>query len=251
MKKALLVWTTGLAVLAQVGVAQSEKPLTARPVQRMSCAVLPADMAFDVKPMGHEAGFEIYYLVEGESIAAVKDDSLVVDAILTKDGKDISKSRTGKSAYEQGPWPKVSEDGKYAVFSVKSDADQFGNVESLSIKGSITVQTANQRDKKNATLVLAEKQPKSVGPFTVAVEADSDEAAAMRGNNLGLRVTGPQASLIDVSVATPDGKALEPEGSTWDDTSKTFFFEKSATPSVTVEVNYWTDLVERKVVFGQ
>jgi hypothetical protein len=238
--------------MAYRGLAQTDdKPLTARPVQRVSCAVLPADMAFDVKPMGHEAGFEIYYLVEGEGLAGVKEDSLVVDAILTKDGKDISKSRTGRPAWEQGPWPKVSEDGKYAVFSVKSDVDQFGNVESLSVKGSITIQAATQRDKKNATLVLAEKQPKKIGPFTVVAEGAGDEADAMGGANLGIRVSGPLASLLDVSVSTPDGKALESQGNMGDGTTRTFFFEACTAPSVTVEANYWTDLSERKVIFGQ
>ena len=120
--------------------------------QIRSSAPLPADVPFDVKPMGYEPGFEIGYVVKGEGLASVKKDSLVMDHILTREGVDLAASRAGQPGYEMGAFPKVSEDGRYASFSVKVNQDAFGKVESLALKGSITLLMATQRETASALL---------------------------------------------------------------------------------------------------
>lgn len=242
--------TTFLAIVLTLFTLEgSAAPLTARPVQIVSCASMPDDVPFDVAPMSYNKGFEIFYLVEAENLAAFKDNSLTLTSMKTKDGKDISKTRTGKPSYEEGTFPKVSEDGKYAVFSVKVEQDLFGQVDSLEIAGSAILLVASSRDVLTAKLSKDEKKAKTVGPFTVSTSAGGG-FMGMGGDSFGVTVKGSLASIINVDVES-NGAALDSEGSMSDGSSKTFYFAKPDSDALTVKINYWTDLKEETVTFGK
>ena len=110
---AVLILTLAGSVL--LGGEPLQPIMRARPIQIISCNTWPDHVPIDLKPMGHKSGFEIWYLIEGKDLAGV--NSVVIDAIRTPEGADISKDRDGHPTYELGPFPQNSTDGKYAVFS--------------------------------------------------------------------------------------------------------------------------------------
>lgn len=253
MKRRLFISMACLSLFVQISVAQTaDSELSVRPIQMVSCATLPDGIAFDVKPMGHEAGFEIFYLVEGKNLIAIKEDSLILSAIKTKEGLDISKSRTGDPTYKQGPFPRVSKDGKYAVFSVKVEHEQFGKVDALTMQGSVVALMASKRETKDLALPVTGKQSKNIGPFTVLSQTGggAELMGMTSGNNFGIKITGPLSSIIDVKLVAKGG-AEKSECNMSDNTSTTFFFSKPSTSEVTVRINYWTDLREQKVMFSK
>jgi hypothetical protein len=136
-----------------------------RPIQIVSCASLPSDLTAEVRPCGYEDGFQIYYLVEGDSIAGF--DSLSIDSVKTPEGGDVSKEKSGTATYRAGPFPKISVDGKYCVFSLVVPRNQFGNVEKLAVRGRVTLLVGTKREERRATLAIDDQSEKKIGPFTV------------------------------------------------------------------------------------
>ena len=147
---------------------EDAKPATlrARPVQIISAR--PARTGGQrCRVMQHKAGFQ-NLSHRRRRLIGVKDKSLVIDSMTTPAGKDISKKRNGHPAYEQGSFPKTSEDGKFCIFSLEyPDSSQFGQVEKLVVKGSITALLASHREEKKIELDVGNKKSQKVGPFTL------------------------------------------------------------------------------------
>jgi hypothetical protein len=243
---------------------ESAKPgsLRAKPVQIVSCAEMPAGVGNAAAFLQHKVGFQIHYLIEGEDLIGIKPKSLVIDSITTPAGKDISKQRNGHTAYEQGSFPKASEDGKYCIFSLEcADARQFGQVEKLVVKGSITALVASNREEKKLVVDVNSKQPQKVGPFTIqcgkpsgglfggftlvpGVNTDSSSK-----KNVGVKVAGPMQGVIDIKFKDED-RDLE-GGYSYDDKGRDYTFPKPKSGKLTVTVSYWADLREAKVQIGQ
>ena len=222
--------------------------------QIRSSAPLPADVPFDVKPMGYEPGFEIGFVIKGEGLASVKRNSLVMEHILTRDGVNLAESRTGRPAYEMGAFPKVSEDGRYAGFSVKVNQDAFGKVESLALKGSVILLMATQRATASATLTTAGGEPVKAGPFTVAMhsgQGDGMGGAFFGGGQFGIQVSGPCDSIIDMHLLD-GGRTTDSEGTMTEGHGPTvYFFPKPTQEQASLQINYWTDMQEQTVPFGR
>jgi hypothetical protein len=145
--------------------------------------------------MCYQPGFQVYYLVEGEDIAGF--GSVAVEAVTTPDGTDISRYRNGSPAYTTG-FSNTSPDGKYCVFSVAVANNQFGKVDSLAIKGQVTVLLATNREEKTIDLKATEKGEKKIGPFSVQVKS--------AGNNVPMPVPAtitPQPPPITPTSSTP------------------------------------------------
>ena len=254
-----ILWTLALLALSGMNLwAQTPSApapnaaLRARPVQIVSCAPMPAEIGFELKPMGYDPGFEIFYLVEGSHIAGIQDDSLVMAGIRTPAGEELSKNRMGMPTCQLGPFPKVSDDGKYALFSVKVQQDQFGKVESLAMKGSVTMQIASRREEKTVEMAASDSEPRRAGPFSVAVAAEDAGGMAdmFGGGGFGIRIPGPLEQIIDVTLAAAGAKEKSTSNMS-DGSSTTYFFEKPAAEAFTVQIACWADLSEQKVVFGQ
>lgn len=243
-----------LLVAATSGLAQQSKGPRVKRVQIRSSAPLPSDVPFDVKPMGYELGFEIGYVVKGEGLASVKKNSLVMDHIRTRDGVNLAESRTGKPGYTMGMFPKVSEDGRYARFSVKVAQNAFGKVESLSMKGRITLLMATERETASAVLAVAGGESVEAGPFTVAVQSGKSGGMGgsfFGGGQFGVQVSGPTDSIIDMKLLD-GGRATDSEGTMTSGNGPTvYFFPKPTQDQATLEINYWTDMKEEIVSFGR
>ncbi|MCP9927089.1 hypothetical protein [Cyanobium sp. CH-040] len=229
-------------LLGRVQAQQQATPLTARAVQFRASAPLPGTIPFEKKPLGHDTGFEIVYLVQGRDLTGVKEGSLQLTSLRGRDGSDLSLTRTGNSPVQLGPFPEATDDGLHLLFSVQSGEDLFGRVDERSLRGSVVVFTGSRRESGELSLTPA-SPPQALGPFQVQPAAGAAPAA------MGVTVTGPLPALIN-ALQIRDGRAVTAEQTSWDGTQKTFHFPTGGGASQRIRLNYWTDLQERTVTFG-
>jgi hypothetical protein len=221
---------------------QGSATLRARPIQFRASAPLPETIPFEKKPFGHASGFEIVYLVEGQDLSGVKEDSLQLAELRGRDGSDLSSTRTGTSPVELGPFPQATDDGRFMLFSVRSDQDLFGRVDERSLRGSLVVYTGSRRKQVELSLAPTDT-PQMLGPFQVLT------AAGVTASDTAVTVRGPLPALINV-LQIRAGREVAAEQTSWDGTEKTFYFPSGGEASPRLRLNYWSDLAERTVTFG-
>jgi hypothetical protein len=117
---------------------------TARPIQFMSQAEVPEDAPQEARTIQFTHGFSVGYLVEGANIVGVKEKSLHVAHALLPDGTDIAQTRSGDDNLELGPFPRVSDSGRFAYFSATSKQNIFGHADHVGIEGTVVVITSSK-----------------------------------------------------------------------------------------------------------
>ena len=101
--------------------AGAAQGLRARPVEIAVHAPRPKDLPDDLAFYGPEDGrYEIGYLVRGTGFSRVDKDSFRVSSA-TAGGTDISKNAKGAPSWSLDPFPKVSDDGTAATFTLRVD----------------------------------------------------------------------------------------------------------------------------------
>lgn len=247
---ALLILVPALPALAQ-----APQGPAIRLVQIRSAIPLPESIPFEAKPMGYEPGFELFYIVKGEGLAGVKKDSIVLDHIRTRDGTDLAAHSNGRPAYEMGSFPKASEDGRWATFSVKVSQNAFGKVESLAVKGRVVLLVATRNETLKGELTTAGGPPVQMGPFSAVVA--SGPPTGMRSGffagsgDFGVQVTGPCDSITEIALMTDGGKTKSNGNMTMNNGPVSYFFPKPAGDTFALQIRYWADLQEQTVSFGR
>ena len=159
--------------------AQRPKPaagaqgLRARPVEIAVHAPRPKDLPDDLAFYGPEDGrYEIGYLVRGTGFSRVVKDSLRVSSA-TAGGADVSKDAKGAPSWSLDHFPKVSDDGTAATFTlcVEPGRDRMKAAMPV-VHGSIDVERASGKETKIATLSLAPGSSAVLGPVTVRDEEE-------------------------------------------------------------------------------
>lgn len=241
-----------LAVLSS-GALAAEPGITITPVQVISQAKVPAGAPDKAKKIMFTEGFSIGYLVAGKDLIGFAEDSLRIDAIRTRDGKDLAKKRNGEPAWEMGSFPEASDDGAFAFFTLECDEPAFGQVEGLAISGTITVLTASDlATVETKAHELKGKAADQAGEFTVTYGAGGGMSFG-NGEDAGpsITLTGPLAKITKVMLVV-DGAETK-SNSNWGaqgTDSRTYGFEKVAGTTGSVRISYWKDLRETPVAFG-
>ena len=165
--------------------AQRPKPaagaaqgLRARPVEIAVHAPRPKDLPDDLAFYGPEDGrYEIGYLVRGTGFSRVVKDSLRVSSA-TAGGADVSKDAKGAPSWSLDHFPKVSDDGTAATFTlcIEPGRDRMKAAMPV-VHGSIDVERASGKETKTATLSLAPGSSVSLGPVTVRVPEPKKKGA--------------------------------------------------------------------------
>lgn len=239
------------ALVCAAGLAAAEPAaLAAKPVQISVGAPLPADLPFEAKPFGHEQGLKIWWLVQSEDLIGFDEESAKV-TVMTLDGKDIASSRSGKPTWKLDSFPKVSEDGKYAVFCVECSSDVFGKADAVKMAGSVVALTGS--DRKDVELAFDPAKPSNadVGPLKVAFGAKGFSMPGFGGGDAasyGITISGPLQTIAAIAVVDGDAK-LESHG--WsgggDQRSYTFAKPKGAAPKL--KLSYWGTSARVQVAF--
>jgi len=210
----------GRLVLAEEGGRPS---MRVRPIQMTSWDNVPPGLglpmsASSYQPRGQQPGFQVSYLVEGQDIAGFH--SLTIETIKTPEGVDISKYRNGRPAYEAGAFPSTSQDGKYCIFSLHVNQNQFGKVERLAIKGHATVLVGTKWEEKKIDLKATDKQATKVGAFSVRVMPGGGGipfGMVIPGVPMvtpGVPVPGTPPPVLPRTSITPEGAEGDPAMST-------------------------------------
>ena len=247
-----------LVLIASALTAADAPVITCKPVMITACAELPASIGFQERPMGYELGVKISYLVEGQDLIGFKDESLMITAITTADGKNIANKRNGKPAWKQGSFPKTTDDGKFGIFSIEVSENVFGKTDGLSVTGTIVALSGSDRQTKKATLKLSETKTEDVGGLKVSlVGTKKDKPAAAGptpffggGGDFGVQVAGDINKIAEVVLLEGTTK-LDAQGSSWSGSERTWNFAKPAGDSVTVEITYWNKLATVTVPIGK
>jgi hypothetical protein len=209
---------------------------TVKPVQFLVCAPLPAELPFSAKPFGHEPGFKIAWLIEGEDLIGISEGSLVVTALKTPDGKNLAVARNGSTTWKLGSFPKVSDDGRFAVFTIDCSAQAFGQVEQLSIEGSVAVMTGSDRRTEELAFDPEKPSKATVGPLTIDFGAKDD--MPMMGGGYGISVTGPREIISSIEIMD-GGKRLKRRGSSYSNNVCTYQFDRPTNPAPKLQLAWW------------
>lgn len=242
-----------LALIACGGIAGEGPNITCKPVMVTACAELPASIDFQTRPMGYELGVNISYLVEGEDLIGFKEDSLNVTAITTADGKDISKKRNGKPAWKQGSFPKITDDGKYGIFSIEISENAFGKTDGLLVNGSVVALTGSDRQTKKFTFKLSEAKVEEVGGLKISLtgaKKSTEKEGFFGGGGFGVQVSGDIAKVAEVGMSEGETK-IDRQGSHWSGSQRTWNFAKPAGDTVSVEITWWNKLAPVTVSLGK
>lgn len=219
-------------------------------VRLIQCQIgkpLGDEVPFEVKPMGHDAGVKLSFLVSGENLVAFKDDSVDIKAFTLGDGRQWARTRSGKPNWEQESFSKVNEEGTLGTFTVKFPGDLFGAVEGATLEGSITGITASKSEEGKVELEAGDKTLHEVGPFEVSAGGGGGLFGG-GGDGTSITVKGDHQGVIEVVVMDGD-KKLDGNGSSWSGDSKSYHFDKAAGKKLAVTVRYWTDLKEVAIPF--
>ena len=203
---------------------------------------LPSDMPFGAKPHNHPDGFKVTYILVGEGMTAIDEDSLKISSIKLADGKEISKTRTGRANYKMGSFPKIGEKGEYGAFSIEIKEKAFGKIDGLKISGSLTVLMGDKVLEKTTSPGDLTKLNDEVGGLKIAYSINKFNKKG------GISVEGDLSKVVSVTLIDAKGKELESNGSmTWDN-KKTYDF-RNIPKNGQLKISYWNSMVPKEVKF--
>jgi len=259
LNPAALVFLYSLVATAQA----NPQPLTASPVAYKDCAEFPSDMEFGEKPMFcNDSGSTIAFMVEATDLVAIDDESLVLN--VTLNGKDIGTDRLGEPVYELGSFPKVSKNGKYAVFEVELGQGIFRELHNVKLDGTVKVYTSTSLMDVSQSVDLANPFTQTIGPFTIGNVHPNHTSSTEEGlggamedtlvnglraafsggggsNGITLHVKGDLNALVSLDIL--DGaEVLTSSSSTWSSDVKSMYFDTPKQSKVVLRLKYWNDL---------
>ncbi len=208
-----------------------------RAVQVLSSAPLPGDLPFELKPFGHETGFKIWFLVEGADIIGLDEKSLAITSLTAADGRDLAKQRNGKPTWKLDSFPKVSDDGRRAVFAIECSAEAFGQAESAKLAGRIGLLTGSERQEQELAFDPAKPSKAEVGKLALEFGAKGFGFGG-GGDGYGIKISGPLATIASLEIVDGD-KRIRSNGWSGSDGARTYQFEKPAGAAPKLAIAWW------------
>jgi hypothetical protein len=153
--------------------------LRAKPIGLVSTAPCPESVCNGIVTWGEprpKPGFCFNYQVASGNLIGIKRDSLEFEFLRTAKGEDILKKPDGTPACHLGVGDRIefSRDGKnYCIFSVRVDGNQFGKVETLQFRGTVTALCTAKLEESRCEFNAAEAAQREMGPFTMYMIPDT------------------------------------------------------------------------------
>lgn len=188
---------------------------------------IPEGTDFNVKPNNYNYGVTLSFFIEDENLIAFEKGSMEAEG-----------------GWKMGTWPKVSEDGTQASFSISKKGNHLKKLDKLKVTGTVKMLTGSKtaKDSKKANTSTAEK----IGPYDVKL--------VIKPNNNwgnGVEVKGELDNVKKINVTNPDGKKLEKQGWSGGFNDKKTYNFKGIKDGATVEIVYWTDTTTKTFSFSK
>lgn len=215
---------------------------TVTPVLVTVGAPLPADLPFEVQPMGHQPGLNLTWMVKGEGIIGFKDGSLVVKTFTIP-------GNAGKPAEcTMGSFPKATPDGRCGVFGLAAAGLPFDQAVQVRLGGTVVMLVGSGTEVVNVpALALDATAPVPAGPFTVQVGRGGGMMGG--GDGIGLTLKGPLERIATLTVKA-GGKELRSDSSMTMNDQRTWNYEKPAAGPLMIELKLWKGLKEVVLPFS-
>lgn len=205
------------------------------------------ELSFQDRPMGYETGYRIHLLLQGEGIAGIKKDSLVVESLAAADGRNLATGRTGKATWKMGSFPKINDAGTVAIFSIEGPDNLLGKVDGVTLNGAITLLLGSEVAKATTGELEAKgSKPQQFPGFTVKTGRAGNAVRMGSDDDLNVTIEGNLGAIIEVK-ASQGGAELKSSSSSSSGTWKTYDFAGKPEGAVIVTVSYWKDLTEQVV----
>ncbi|GHC41390.1 hypothetical protein [Roseibacillus persicicus] len=194
-------------------------------VQITSNADLPRSIPQDVKPFANQHAASLCFLIKGENLVSIDDDTLTLD---------------GEIKWEAGSFNKVSDDGRYARLDITTSEELIGKLDALKFKGTIEAYTA--ADTETTTLTLSYGgEAKEAGPFEVAFSKPKKTAFGF-GGGAGIKLSKGDLNHLKSITVKVDGKEANGNGWFGSNNSRTYNFENLGEGEVEVTIVTWKNM---------
>jgi len=194
----------------------------AKLVQISASAGLPEGVDHSTKPQNYEYGVKLSYFLEGDGIVRIDKDSFDAD-----------------SGWKLGSWPRVSDDGTMASFTIQKRGNYINKLDKVKVEGSLSIVIGLDSEKKTVTPVEGEKV--DLGPFKIEMNTGD-------GNwDNYIKINGDVNKIISTKC-TVDGKTLSNNGGGSSDDYKKIYF-KGLEEGAEFEIKYWTNTENKTVTF--
>jgi hypothetical protein len=249
--------TVAVSLLLFAGSAQSQD-FSVSMVAYKDCHTSVNSLDFSAKPQVCNMSLQaITLMIRGQNIAVIDKESLKFSK-LEVGGKDVRYNRKGDEVFELGSFPKIDENGEYAIFDVELKSAPFGHVGSASVDGTIDILTGARviSEEKNA-IDLEKGFSMNVGPLTVsnqpkpvpqksekgglggALEKGFEKAfMGQDSDSLVIYVNGNHDALISLDVYE-NGKQLDQGWYTTSGEERRRSYSKPAGSKIDLKLKYW------------
>lgn len=217
MKK-LFALTTALSLVVP---ALAEE---AKLVMISTASGIPEGADFSVKPMGYAYGIKLTFFLEDENLIAFDKESLEAEG-----------------GWKLGTWPKVSNDGDQASFTISKKGNFLKKLDKVKVNGSIKLISGIKSEKKSAKANTTSQV--DIGDFKVKLKIK-------KGNRWGngVEVEGDCKIIKNISVTNESGKKLKKGSWSGFNKKKTYNFQ-GIEENATVDIEYWTETEVKTFTF--
>lgn len=220
----------------------SAETFTVTPVLVSAGAPLPPDLSFEAKPMGHEPGLQVSWLVKGEGIIGFKEGSMEIKTFT------LTGAKGKPSGWKMESFPKASPDGIYGVFGLAAGAIPFEQASQVHLEGTVVMRVGDGTETVTVPdLALDAKAAVKAGAFSVKVASGGGMMGG--GDGIGIAVTGPLDQIAAITVKAA-GQTLKSDGYMGMNNARTWNFDKPAAGPLAVELKLWKGMKDVVVPFS-
>jgi hypothetical protein len=255
MKHIIKILAASLAVFA--GSAQSRE-FSVSLIAYKDCHSSINSLEFSAKPqVCNMSSQALTLMVRGQNIAVIDKGSLKFSK-LDVGGKDVRYNRKGDNAFKFGSFPKIDENGEYAIFDAELKSAPFGYIGSASLAGTIDIMTGTGVIKEERNAIILEKSfSLDIGPLTLSNQPKPIPAKLEQGglsgalgkgiekafmgqdsDSLNIYVNGNHDSLVSLDVYEK-GKELKQGWYTTSGEERRRSYAKPTGSKIDLKVKYW------------
>lgn len=252
------LFLAGFFLLFFTATSFAADPVTIELVHISGGKPLPDAITQDTNaPRGVNPDCKLTFLVTGTNLARLKPETLKLQVLKSKAGKNLLTINGKPSFLEPSPSENQTFDGRYGIFTLELEASLFPELGQLEIVGNIQVQVGEGLDKfESQPFATAQKQDFKLGDFPVRilgekavdplfkVRSDTGTGTDAKSKNLAISLRGDEEKIASIRVVRKD-KVLPAVSKAWQDNVIDYEFvleDQNSKLPVKLELATWKNL---------